>query len=481
MKQAKSFPTEAPEGAGRTVEFCDLTLKQAIEGLSKKDFSPQELAQSCLGRIREREKDLNAFISVFEEKAVSGASKGNFPKPLLGVPYAAKDNISTKGFRTTAGSKILDDYIPPYDAMVIQRLSKAGGFLLGKTNLDEFAMGSSTENSAYGVTRNPHDLSRVPGGSSGGSAAVVATGEVIFALGSDTGGSVRQPASFCGVVGFKPTYGRVSRYGLIAMASSLDQIGPITKSVEDAELVYQIIAGHDPYDSTTVKIPKTNSDKINKDSKIGLPKEYFPKDVDADVKKAVLGAVSLLEKEGFKVEEVSLPTTAYCIPTYYLIVPSEVSSNLARYDGVRYGPRILGNIFLETLYKTRTAGFGNEAKRRIMLGTFALSSGYYEAYYLKAAKVRTKISQEFASVFEKVDFLITPTAPTPAFKIGEKQDPLSMYLSDIFTIPSSLAGLPAISIPCGDVRGLPIGLQIIGPKFSDERVLSFAKIYEKLK
>lgn len=408
--------------------------------------------------------------------------------PLWGVPCAIKDNILIDGTVATAGSKILEHYVSAYDATIIKRLRSAGASFLGKTNLDEFAMGSSTENSAFGPTKNPLDLSRVPGGSSGGSAAAVAADLAVFALGSDTGGSVRQPASFCGIVGLKPTYGRVSRHGLIAMASSLDQIGPLTKTVYDAAVVLQAISGQDVFDSTTV--PKETPDftrNINKEIKelkIGIPKEFFDKGLDNEVREKVEDAVKKLENLGCKMEEISLPHAEYALAAYYIIMPCEVSSNLARFDGIRYGysAKETKNL-LETYLESRAAGFGAETKRRIMLGTFTLSAGYYDAYYLKAQKVRALIKKDFDNAFEKVDAIIGPTSPTTAFKIGEKSsDPVSMYLSDIYTVPVNLAGLPAISIPCGNGKqtNLPVGFHIIGRAFDENTILRIAHQLEQV-
>lgn len=405
--------------------------------------------------------------------------------PLTGIPIAVKDNICTAGIRTTCASRILENFIPPYESTVTQRLKKAGYILTGKTNMDEFAMGSSTENSAFGVTKNPWDISRIPGGSSGGSAAAVAADECIAALGSDTGGSIRQPAALCGVVGLKPTYGMVSRFGLVAFASSLDQIGPITKTVYDAALIMNFIAGHDPKDSTSAPYPpKDFTRDLGRDIKglkIGIPEEYFIEGTDKEVKDAVLSAVKILEDMGAVAIRISLPHTGYAVATYYILATSEASSNLARYDGVKYGLRIRGEDLIDMYMKTRSEGFGEEVKRRIMLGTYALSSGYYEAYYRKAQQVRTLIKKDFEDAFKSVDVIITPTSPTPAFKIGERiSDPLKMYLSDIFTISVNLAGIPAISIPCGfSSENLPIGLQIMGKHFDEETILQVAYAYEQ--
>lgn len=404
--------------------------------------------------------------------------------PLSALPLGVKDNISTKNMLTTAGSKILANYTPLYNATVMEHLEKEQVNLVGKMNMDEFGMGSSNENSGYFEVRNPWDLNRVPGGSSGGSAAAVASNQVSFALGSDTGGSIRQPAAFCGVVGLKPTYGRVSRFGLIAFASSLDQIGPITRNVEDAAYVLQTIAGHDPMDSTSadVDVPdylSSLSGDIN-GLQVAVPQEWMGEGIDSGVKEKVKRALQVLEREGAVVEEVSLPHMDYAVAAYYLLAPAEASSNLARYDGVRYGHRIEGENLVDMFERTRSNGFGDEVKRRIMLGTYSLSSGYYDAYYLKAQKVRTLIRQDFEKIFNRYDVVVGPTAPTTAFKMKEKTvDPLTMYLNDICTIPVSLAGLPAISLPCGLSEGLPVGLQIIGRPFDETGVLKVAHAYEQ--
>ncbi len=466
----------------------ELTIKQAHDGLTAKKFTSVELTEACLAQIKKLNKKLNAFITVTEKEALAQASAadkkiahGGKIGILEGVPVALKDNILVKDTRATVGSKILENYVAAYDATVVEKLKAAGAVILGKTNLDEFAMGASTETSYFGPTKNPHDAARVPGGSSGGSAAAVAANMCIYALGSDTGGSVRQPASFCGVVGMKPTYGAVSRYGLMAMASSLDQIGPITKTAEDAELVFDIIRGRDEMDSTTVEELRSTKQKtkINvKNLKVGVPKEYFVAGMDKDVEKNVRSAIDKLKREGAKIKEVSLPHAKYALAVYYLIVPAEVSANMARYDGIRYGYRTeRAKNLLETYLKTRAEGFGDEVKRRIMLGTYALSAGYHDAYYLQAQKMRTLIRQDFEKVFKEVDCLVMPTAPTTAFKIGEKiDDPLTMYLSDIFTVSANVTGLPAISVPCGEVKKLPVGLQIMTPWFSEEKIFQIAKL-----
>ncbi len=479
-------------------EIGKLTIKEAHERLIKKEVSSEDLTKAVFDLIKERDKELFSFISLNRERALHTAREIDASiamekeiNILAGIPVAVKDNMLVEGERCTAGSKILEYYIAPYDATVVAKLKARGAVILGKTNLDEFAMGSSTENSAYGATKNPYDSTRVPGGSSGGSAAAVRAGECIYALGSDTGGSIREPASFCGVVGLKPTYGAVSRYGLIAMASSLDQIGPITKTVEDAEIVFEAISGKDPLDSTSVEyqfqIP--NSKFKIQDIRIGVPKEYFIEGIDPGVEKAVRKAISDLEKEGARIQEISLPHTKYALACYYLIMPSEVSANLARYDGIRYGTSAVTRntqqvaSLLDAYLETRERGFGNEVRKRIILGTYALSAGYYDAYYLRAQKVRTLIKQDFEKAFEEVDVVVTPTAPTPAFAFGEKtKDPLSMYLSDIYTVSVNLAGVPAISLPCGKVEGgLPVGLQIIGKWFDEKTVFQVAGLYEAMR
>ncbi|MGE5632761.1 MAG: Asp-tRNA(Asn)/Glu-tRNA(Gln) amidotransferase subunit GatA, partial [Caulobacteraceae bacterium] len=438
------------------------------------------------------ESRINSYITLIRDNAYAEAEKadkairaGETLPDLAGIPMAIKDNICTEGIETTCASRMLKGFIPPYNAEVCDRLHAAGGIMVGKSNMDEFAMGSSTENSSVKITRNPWDIERVPGGSSGGSAAAVAAGEAYFSLGSDTGGSIRQPAAFCGVVGMKPSYGLVSRYGLIAFASSLDQIGPFTKDVEDCALVMNCISGHDPKDSTSVNIPKYDYKKalVNdvKGFSIGIPKEYFGEGIDSEVKKLVLDAVKVLEGLGAHVEEMSLTYSQYALPVYYIIASAEASANLARYDGVRYGYRSDNYKDLIDLYiKTRSEGFGAEVKRRIMLGTYALSSGYYDAYYKKALQVRTLIKRDFDKAFEKYDVIISPTSPATAFKIGEKTDePLSMYLSDICTVPVNIAGAAAISIPCGMKDGLPVGMQIIGKPMCEGTVLQVAYTYEK--
>ena len=470
-----------------------MDIKEIHSALIKKDFSAVEITKKFLNKIKKEDKKISSFITVTNDLALSQAkevdkliSTGKKIPILAGVPLAVKDNILVKGVKTTCASKILEDYVAPYNATCIKKLKELGAIILGKTNLDEFAMGSSTEHSAFSPTKNPHDLTRVPGGSSGGSAAAVAADLSCYALGSDTGGSIRQPASFCGVVGLKPTYGAVSRYGLIAFASSLDQIGPITKTAEDAQIVFNAISGKDELDSTSVKSKNSKFKFQIPNLKIGIPKEYFIKGMDPEVEKIVRQAIEKIEKMGAKIEEISLPHTEYALPVYYIIMPSEASTNLARYDGVKYGLSKSGKDLLDVYLNTRAHGFGNEVKRRIMLGTYALSAGYYDAYYLKAQKVRTLIRDDFDQAFKKVDAIFTPTCPTTAFKIGEKiKDPLSMYLSDIFTASVNLVGLPAVSVPVGYVGkpasqqgGLPVGLQIIGKPFEENKILEISKIYE---
>ncbi len=469
------------------------SLKELSDLVKSKEVKPSEILHSFIERKNQVEPKIKAYITDLEEQALEEAKKRdeeitqleNIPD-LFGLPIAIKDNILTKNIRTTCASKMLENFIPVYNATVIDKLGKQGFIITGKTNLDEFAMGSSTENSAFFPTRNPWDLERVPGGSSGGSAAVVAAGIVPTSLGSDTGGSIRQPAAFCGVVGLKPTYGRVSRYGLVAFASSLDQIGPFGRTVEDVAMLMNVISGRDEKDSTSRDISVPNFlECLNKDVKnlkIGIPKEFFTTDLNPEMKDIILNAVKQLEKEGMIVEEISLPYTKYAIETYYIIAPSEASSNLARFDGVRYGYRTKNYSDLEEMYsKSRDEGFGPEVKRRIMIGTYALSSGYYDAYYLKAQKVRTLIYQDFMNAFKNVDVIITPTTPDVAFKLGEKsQDPIQMYLSDIFTVSVNMATVPALSIPCGFKDNLPVGMQIIGKPYDEETILKVAYRYQNL-
>jgi aspartyl-tRNA(Asn)/glutamyl-tRNA(Gln) amidotransferase subunit A len=475
------------------MELYQRTIHELHDMLKKGEITAQAVAESVLNRIKAVDGKVSAYITVTEEVALRQAEEadrrikaGGTSSPLLGIPIAIKDNMCTDGIKTTCASKILGNFKPPYDATVVQKLKQAGYVLCGKPNMDEFAMGSSTENSGFFVTKNPWDLGRIPGGSSGGSAAAVAADECIGSLGSDTGGSIRQPAACCGVVGLKPTYGRVSRYGLVAFASSLDQIGPITKDVMDTAVLMNIISGHDPKDSTSANIAAPDFTRaLKKDvkgMKIGMPREYFIEGMDREVEKAVKDAVKSLEGLGATVVEVSLPHTSYAVATYYILATSEASSNLARYDGVKYGFRAQGaKDLLDTYLQTRSQGFGSEVKRRIMLGTYALSAGYYEAYYKKGQQVRTLIKRDFDEAFKTVDVIATPTAPTAAFKIGEKSaDPLQMYLSDIFTISVNLAGIPGISIPCGFTSGnLPVGLQLLGRHFDEESIIRAAYAYEQ--
>lgn len=476
------------------MELSELNISQVHRGLISKEFSAVELAQFFIKKIESENSKIFAYLDFDKEKIQSEAfsqakevdeliSQKKEISSLAGIPFAVKDNILVKDVRCTAGSKILENYVAPYNATVVEKLKEKKAIIIGKTNLDEFAMGSSTEHSAFGPTRNPHDLERVPGGSSGGSAAAVAANLAVFALGSDTGGSVRQPAGFCGIVGLKPTYGAVSRYGLIAMASSLDQIGPFAKTAEDAETVFEAISGKDPLDSTSVESKKSNSKFQISNLKIGIPKEFFIKGIDSGIEKNVKDSIRKFEKEGAKIEEISLPhCTDNALAAYYLIMPSEASANLARYDGIKYGFSSKEAVDLKEVYfLSRQKGFGDEVRRRIMLGTFALSVGYYEAYYLRAQKVRTLIREDFKKSFEKVDVILTPVSPTLPFKIGEKvTDPVAMYLSDIFMTAVNLAGLPAISIPYGKVDGLPTGFQIIGKPFEESMILEAGKTFEKL-
>ncbi|MBD2667460.1 glutamyl-tRNA(Gln) amidotransferase subunit A [Richelia sinica FACHB-800] len=473
------------------------SIRELHEQLIKKERSAVEITQEALDRIQALEPKLHSFLHITAQQALEQAravdakiAAGEEIGLLAGIPIGIKDNMCTKGIPTTCGSRILENFVPPYESTVTQKLAEAGAVMVGKTNLDEFAMGSSTENSAYQVTANPWDLSRVPGGSSGGSAAAVAADECVVALGSDTGGSIRQPASFCGVVGLKPTYGLVSRYGLVAYASSLDQIGPFARSVEDAAILLGAIAGYDPQDSTSLKveIPDYASHlrpdlKARNKLRIGVITETFGEGLDPEVEQAVTKAIEQLQELGAEIHTVSCPSFRYGLPSYYIIAPSEASANLARYDGVKYGLRSPDADNLLSMYnRTRATGFGAEVKRRIMIGTYALSAGYYDAYYLKAQKVRTLIKQDFEKAFEKFDVLVSPTAPTTAFQAGEKTtDPLSMYLNDLMTIPVNLAGLPGLSIPCGfDSKGLPIGLQLIGKVLREDQLFQVAYAYEQL-
>jgi aspartyl-tRNA(Asn)/glutamyl-tRNA(Gln) amidotransferase subunit A len=473
------------------MQLIDQTLHQLHRRLVAREISSVELTEAFLARIEATDHQVNAYITICREQALADAAAADRRLAagdvdlLTGIPLALKDIFNSEGVRATCGSKILDNYISPYDATVVARLKQRGAVLLGKLNMDEFAMGSSNENSAAGPVRNPWDAERVPGGSSGGSAAAVAARQAVATLGTDTGGSIRQPAAHCGVVGLKPTYGRISRYGVIAYASSLDQVGPITRDVEDCAILLGALAGHDPADSTSVDCPVPDYRATLKDGvnglRIGLPKEYFIEGLDPEVKAAVEQAIETYRRLGAEIVEVSLPHTEYAVACYYLIATAEASSNLARYDGVRYGVRVDPGAGLIGMYQqSRSAGFGAEVKRRIMLGTYALSSGYYDAYYLKAQKVRTLIRQDFLDAFEQVDLLLTPVAPTPAFRLGEKlDDPLQMYLSDIFTIPVNLAGTCGLSLPCGfSADGLPIGLQLIGKPFAEAEILRAAWAFE---
>nr|WP_156955552.1 Asp-tRNA(Asn)/Glu-tRNA(Gln) amidotransferase subunit GatA [Thermodesulfobacterium hydrogeniphilum] len=474
-----------------SIDLTELTITKTLTLLEERKISSVELVEETFRQIKKVDPKVKAFLHLNEEKAIEEAKKADELREkgvkgrLLGIPISIKDNICIKGLPTTCASKILENFIAPYDATVIKKLKAEGAIFIGKTNLDEFAMGSSTENSAFFPTHNPWDLERVPGGSSGGSAAAVASRMGLGSLGSDTGGSIRQPAAFCGVVGFKPTYGRVSRFGLVAFASSLDQIGPFGVNVEDTALLLQIISGHDPKDSTSAPFEVPDYIEFIKDNektsyKIGLPKEYFEGSTDKEITQIIENLINKLKKK-HTIKEISLPHTEYAVATYYIIAPAEASSNLARYDGVKYGFRAEAKNLIEMYKKSRAFGFGKEVKRRIMLGTYALSAGYYDAFYLKASKVRTLITQDFLKAFKEVDLILTPVTPTPPFKIGEKiSDPLQMYLSDIFTIPVNLAGVPGISLPIGlTSNNLPIGLQIIGPHFKDELVLSLAYQIEK--
>jgi aspartyl-tRNA(Asn)/glutamyl-tRNA(Gln) amidotransferase subunit A len=469
------------------------SIRELHQQLVGKERTATEISQAALERIQRLEPQLHSFLAVMADQALAQAkqvdaqlAKGETIGWLAGIPTGIKDNLCLRGTPTTCGSRILENFVPPYDATVTQKLAAAGAVVVGKTNLDEFAMGSSTENSAYQVTANPWDTSRVPGGSSGGSAAAVAADECVVALGSDTGGSIRQPASFCGVVGLKPTYGLVSRFGLVAYASSLDQIGPFGRTVEDAAILLGAIAGHDPKDSTSLDVPLPDYTECLipdlKGKRVGVITETFGEGLDGEVADAVQTAIQQLKELGAEIQEISCPRFRYGLPTYYVIAPSEASANLARYDGVKYGYRSESADNLLSMYtQTRAQGFGAEVKRRIMIGTYALSAGYYDAYYLKAQKVRTLIKEDFEAAFAKVDVLVCPTAPTTAFKAGEKTaDPLSMYLSDLMTIPVNLAGLPGLSLPCGmDAQGLPIGLQIIGNVLREDLVLQTAYAYEQ--
>jgi aspartyl-tRNA(Asn)/glutamyl-tRNA(Gln) amidotransferase subunit A len=468
------------------------TIDGVKDALAAKKISARELAADFYKRIEARNPELNAFLALSPERARRQTDRidalvaeGRPLPPLAGVPVAIKDVISTRGTTTTCGSKILENYIPPFDATAVERLEAAGAVILGKTNCDEFAMGSSNENSAYGPVKNPAATDRVPGGSSGGSAAAVAAGLAVAALGTDTGGSIRQPGSFCGIPAMMGSYGRVSRYGLIAFASSLDRIGPFATNIKDVAAILQVIAGRDPHDSTstTALVPDYQTEIVKpvKGLRLGIPKEYFAEGMDAGVRKKIEAGVEIYKKLGCELVEIRMPHTDYAIAAYYIIATAEASSNLARYDGVRYGLRVEDDSLLAMYRKTRGAGFGPEVKRRIVLGTYVLSAGYYDAYYLKGQKVRSLIAQDFRDAFDKVDAILTPTSPVTAFKLGERTaDPLQMYLADIYTVTGSLAGVPGISVPCGKVDGkLPVGLQIFGPAFGEARILQLAHAFEQ--
>lgn len=472
------------------MDFTDLTVKSAAELLAHKKISAKELAEMSIARIKEVDDKLHAFLYVAEKEAVVQATKAdqliadgeNFS--LTGIPYSVKDCILVKGMKATAASKILENYVAIYDATVIKNLAQENPVMLGKTNMDEFAMGASTLYSAFGPTKNPYDLTRVTGGSSGGSAASVAAGEVLFSIGSDTFGSIRQPASFCGVVGFKPTYGRVSRYGLIAMCSSMDQIGVFAKTVEDAALAFQLMAGQDPFDSTSLPKPVPDYSKFLREDlkglKVGIPKEFFIDGIDPEVRHIIDTAIKKVQELGAVVSEISLPNVPYSVPAYYIIAPVEISANLSRFDGIRYGLSVPGKILEEVYYQSRSQGLGDEVKRRIMIGTFASSAGYYDAYYKKAKQVESLVKQDFSKAFEKYDLLLTPVSPKPAFKLDEKKDPLSMYLEDVFTGPLNLAGVPGISIPAGLTKdGLPVGVQLIASHFAEGALFGAAHALEK--
>lgn len=464
------------------LDLRKLTVVSAREALKKKEFSAVDLTKRSLEVIKEKDGELHAFLEVFDdvldqaEVADKKIGEG-IDLPLLGIPVAIKDNILFKGHIASAGSKILENYRATYDSTLIKKLKEAGAIIIGRTNCDEFAMGSSTENSAYGITKNPVDTTRVPGGSSGGSAVVVAAGMVLASFGSDTGGSIRQPAAFTGIVGMKPTYGRVSRSGLIAMASSLDQIGPFTKTVGDAELLYEISKGRDDMDSTTIS-DDTYEIRGNK-KVIGVPRSFFESSLDKEVMENFNLAVEKFKKLGYEVRDIELPHLKYSLAVYYILMPAEVSSNLARFDGVKYGLHVDGENSIDDYFKTRGQGFGREARRRVILGTYILSSGYYDAYYGQAQNMKKAITDEIREAFKSVDVILTPTTPTPAFKFGEKSDPLSMYLADIFTVPANITGCPSISVPSGSVDGLPLGVLITGDLGSEEKLFATAKDFEK--
>jgi aspartyl-tRNA(Asn)/glutamyl-tRNA(Gln) amidotransferase subunit A len=475
-----------------TTDLTRLTIHELTDAYRRGEATPSAVTEAYLARIAALDPRVGAYLTVTREPARRAARAadaryraGATLSAIDGVPVALKDVLCTRGVPTSCGSKILKDFVPPYDATVVERLAGAGAVMLGKTNMDEFAMGSSTEHSAFQPTRNPWDLARVPGGSSGGSAAAVAAEMAAGALGTDTGGSIRQPAAFCGLVGFKPTYGRVSRYGLVAFASSLDQIGPFTRDVRDCALLLRVIAGHDPRDATSLTAPVADYPAALaggvRGLRIGVPREYFNEGVDPDVTRSVRAAIAVLRELGASTEDISLPNTDYGIAVYYILAPAEASSNLARYDGVKYGLRTPGaRDLIDMSGRTRAAGFGTEVKRRIMLGTYALSAGYYEAYYGRAQKVRTLVRRDFEAAFARVDLIVAPTTPNVAFKHGEKEDPLSMYLNDVFTVPGNLAGVPAVSVRCGfSAAGLPIGLQLTGRPLDEATVLRAAYAYEQ--
>lgn len=477
------------------MKLNELSITQAHEGLKAKEFSSEDLTRACLDRISECDDEINAFITVLKEKSLEQAravdksiKAGVIPGPLEGIPVAIKDAILVKDVKCTAGSKILENYTAVYDATAVTKLKRAGAVIIGKTNMDEFAMGSSGENSAFKITKNPYDLERVPGGSSAGSAAAVAANECFAALGSDTGGSIRQPAALCGIVGLKPTYGSVSRYGLIAMSSGLDIIGTLTRSVEDAKLVFDVIKGKDPFDSTSVELensqfPIPNFQDGLKGLKIGVPKEYFIDGMDHETEMRVREAIKQLEKLGAQIMEISLPYSPYALAVYYILQPAEVSANLARYDGIRYGYSTIHDPRSTNLYdvyaKSRAQGFGDEPKRRIMMGSYVLSAGYVDAYYKKAQAVRALVKKDFDQAFSKVDCIATPTSPNPAWLVGERMDdPLAMYLADIFTVSANIAGIPGISVPCGKAHNLPVGLQILGPQMREDILFKVALLFQ---
>jgi len=465
-----------------------LTLNAVHEGLQRREFSAMELTEEALKEIEAQEPNLHAFLTLTPDLARASAqatddriAKGERLLPLSGVPCSLKDAILVQEVRCTAGSRMLENYIAPYDAAVTRKIIEAGAVIIGKTNMDEFGMGASTENSSFAPTKNPHDLERVPGGSSGGSAASVASGEVVLSLGEDTGGSIRQPASFCGIVGLKPTYGAVSRAGIIALASSLDQVGPFARTVTDAQILFDVIRGKDPDDATSVEVPRNEKEISVKDLRIGVPKEYFTEGLDPKVEKVIREAIEKFKKAGAKIIEIELPHTKYALAAYYVINMSEASANLARYDGMRYGLHKEAPDLLQEYLDSRGEGLGTEVKRRIMLGTYALSEGYYDAYYVKAQKVRSLLKQDFDNAFAKVDVIMGPTVPVLPFRLGERtQDPLSMYLVDIYTVPVNLVGLPGISLPAGTVGNLPVGLQVTAPAFQEDLLFSVGKALENM-